>query len=179
MKTISRVLASLVLVATAGLASAQTAAKDFYVEGGLVPMKLSDDVLHATPVVARVTLGKDINENLAVEGVYAFTAAKDGATLANTNVDIGVSGYGLYLKPKFTVAKDTEVFARVGYTSAKATASSGRVSVTSDTMNSFSYGVGLQVSLNKDWYAQGDYTVFSKKDGLTAKGFGVSVGYRF
>ena len=41
MKTISRVLASLVLVATAGVASAQSAAKDFYVEGGLAPMKIS------------------------------------------------------------------------------------------------------------------------------------------
>jgi Outer membrane protein beta-barrel domain len=180
MKTISRVLASLVLVATAGVASAQTAAKDFYVEGGLVPMKITGDSVDVTPVAARLTLGKNINANLSVEGVYVFTASKDSVKVNNTtNVDLGVSGYGVYLKPKMEVAKGTEIFGRVGYTSAKLTASSGSVNVTGDTVSSLSYGVGLQTEINKDWYAQADYMVFSKKDGGTAKGFGISAGYRF
>lgn len=182
MKTISRVLASLVLVATAGVANAQTAAKDFYVEGGLVPMKISGDGVDVTPVAARVTLGKNINDNLSVEGVYLFTASKDSMKVPNSNinVDLAVAGYGVYLKPKFAVAKGTEVFGRIGYTSAKLTASAGNVSVTGDTVSSLSYGAGLQTEISKDWYAQADYyMVFSKKDGGTAKGFGVSVGYSF
>ncbi len=179
MKTISRVLASLVLVATAGVASAQTAAKDFYFEGGLVPMKITGDDLDVTPVAARLTLGKDINANLAVEGVYVFTASKDSIKVRNVNVDISIAGYGLYLKPKMEVTKGTEVFGRVGYTSAKLTASAGNVSVTGDTVNSLSYGVGVQTEINKDWYAQADYMLFTKKDGDTAKGFGISAGYRF
>ena len=97
----------------------------------------------------------------------------------NINVDVSVAGYGVYLKPKMEIAKDTEVFARVGYTSAKLTASSGNVSVTGDTVSSFSYGAGVQTVLTKDWYAQADYMIFSKKDGATSKGLGVSVGYRF
>ena len=181
MKTISRVLASLVLVATAGVANAQTAAKDFYVEGGLVPMKISGDGVDVTPVAARVTLGKNINDNLSVEGVYVFTASKDSVKVQNinANADVAVAGYGVYLKPKFAVSKGTEVFGRIGYTSAKMTASVGNVSVTGDTVNSLSYGAGLQTEINKDWYAQADYMVFSKKDGGTTKGFGVSAGYRF
>jgi len=177
MKTISRVLASLILVATAGVASAQTAAKEFYVEGGLAPMKLSG--VEVTPVAARITLGKNINENLSIEGAYVFTAVKDSVTVQNINVDISVAGYGIYLKPKFEVAKGTEVFGRIGYTSAKLTASAGNVSVSGNTVNSLSYGAGVQTEINKDWYAQADYMVFSKKNGDTAKGFGVSVGYRF
>lgn len=179
MKTISRLLASLVLVATSGVASAQAAAKDFYVEAGLVPMKISEDGVAVTPVVARLTFGKNINSNLAIEGVYAFTASKDSMQINNINVDVSVAGYGVYLKPKMEIAKDTEVFARVGYTSAKLTASSGNVSVTGDTVSSFSYGAGVQTVLTKDWYAQADYMIFSKKDGATSKGLGVSVGYRF
>ena len=179
MKTISRVLASLVLVATAGVVSAETAAKDFYVEGGLVPMNISGDGVDLTPVAARVTLGKNINDNLSVEGVYLLTASKDSMKIDNVNVDIAIAGYGVYLKPKFSVAKGTEVFGRIGYTSAKLTASVGSVSVTGDTVNSLSYGAGLQTEISKDWYAQADYMVFSKKDGGTAKGFGVSAGYRF
>lgn len=179
MKTINRVLTSLVLVASAGVVGAQSASKDFYVEGGLVPMKISGDALSVTPTVGRVILGKNINTNLAIEGAYAFTASKDSIKVDNINLDISVSGYGVYLKPKMEVAKDTEVFARLGYTSSKFTASSGNVSVTGDTVNSVSYGAGVQTVLNKDWYAQADYMVFSKKDGVTAKGLGVSVGYRF
>lgn len=179
MKTISRVLASLVLVATAGVVSAQTAAKDFYVEGGLVPMKITGGDLDVTPVAARLTLGKNINANLAVEGVYVFTAQKDSIKVDNINVDFAVSGYGVYLKPKMEVAKGTELFGRIGYTSAKMTASAGNVSVTGDTVNSLSYGAGLQTEINKDWYAQADYMLFSKKNGDTAKGFGISAGYRF
>jgi opacity protein-like surface antigen len=179
MKTISRVLASLILVATAGIASAQTAAKHFYIEGGLVPMKITGDGLSVTPIALRATLGKNINDNLAVEGVYVLTASKDSVKVQNVNVDIAVSGYGVYLKPKMEVTKGTEVFGRFGYTSAKLTASAGRVSADSDTVNSFSYGAGVQTEINKDWYAQADYMVFSKKDGATAKGFGISAGYRF
>jgi opacity protein-like surface antigen len=179
MKTISRVLASLVLVATAGVVSAQTAAKDFYVEGGLVPMKIAGDGLSIKPTVVHVTLGKNINDNLAVEGVHVFTASKDSVKEQNVNVDLAVSGYGIYLKPKMEVANGTEVFGRVGYTRAKLTASVGNVSVDGNTVNSLSYGAGVQTEINKDWFAQADYMVFSKKDGVTAKGFGISAGYRF
>ena len=179
MKTISRVLVSLVLVATAGMASAQTSAKDFYVEGGLVPMKVSDSDVSITPIAARFTLGANINANLAVEGVYVGTASKDSVKVDNINVDVAVSGYGVYLKPKMELAKGTEVFGRIGYTSAKLTASAGNVSVDGNTVHSLSYGAGVQTEINTDWYAQADYMVFSKKDGATAKGLGLSVGYRF
>ena len=177
MKTINRLLASVVMLTAAGVASAQGAAKEFYVEAGLAPTKISS--VEVTPVVARATLGKNINENLSIEGVYAFTAVKDSLTILNTNVDISVAGYGIYLKPKFEVAKGTEVFGRIGYTSVKYTASAGNVSASGDRVNSLSYGAGVQTEISKDWYAQADYMVFSKKDGDTAKGFGVSVGYRF
>lgn len=179
MKTINRVLASLVLAATASVAGAQTFAKDFYAEGGLGPMKISGQGMSASPVVVRGTLGKNINPNLAVEGTYALTASKDNVMYFNTNVDVSVAGYGIYLKPKFTVAPGTEVFGRLGYTSAKLKATAAGVSMDSDRQNSWSYGVGMQTSLNKDWYAQADYMVFSKKNDITGKGLGVSVGYRF
>lgn len=57
MKTISRVLVSLVLVATAGIASAQTAAKDFYVEGSLLGLKFKDSSSSSTPKLARFIVG--------------------------------------------------------------------------------------------------------------------------
>jgi opacity protein-like surface antigen len=86
---------------------------------------------------------------------------------------------GLTVQTNRATSKDTEVFGRIGYTSAKLTASSGNLSYTGSSVNSLSYGAGLQTEITKDWYAQADYMVFSKKDGGTAKGFGISAGYRF
>lgn len=142
-------------------------------------MKVSDSDLSTTPIAARFTLGTNINESLAVEAVYVGTAKKDSVNVDNINADIAISGYGVYVKPKMEVAKDTEVFGRIGYTSAKLTASAGNISVDSNTVSSLSYGAGVQTEINKDWYAQADYMVFSKKDGATAKGLALSVGYRF
>ncbi len=142
-------------------------------------MKVSDSDFSTTPIAARFTLGTNISENLAVEGVYVGTAKKDSINVDNTNVDVAISGYGVYVKPKMEVAKGTEVFGRIGYTNAKLTASAGNISVDSNTVSSLSYGAGVQTEINKDWYAQADYMVFSKKDGATAKGLALSVGYRF
>lgn len=179
MKTISRVLGSLVLLAVAGVANAQITAKDIYAEAAVVPLKYSGSGDSIKPLGARLTMGMNINTNLAVEGTYLFTASEDSVKVLNRDVDIGVSGYGVYLKPKFEVANGTEIFGRVGYTSSKAKASVSNVSVTGDTVNSFSYGAGVQTEITKDWYAQADYMLYSKKDGASVKGFGLTVGYRF
>jgi opacity protein-like surface antigen len=183
MKTISRVLGSLVLIAVAGVANAQITAKDIYAEAAVVPLKISGGANSIKPLGARLTVGMNINTNLAVEGNYLLTASKDSYRVVERNVDVdvdvGVSGYGVYLKPKIEVANGTEIFGRVGYTSSKAKASVSNVSVTGDTVNSFSYGAGVQTEITKDWYAQADYMLYSKKDGVSVKGFGLSVGYRF
>jgi hypothetical protein len=167
MKTISRVLVSLVLVATAGIASAQTAAKDFYVEGGLLGLKFKDSSSSSTPKLARFIVGKDINTNLAVEAMGAFTVSKDA--------DLSATSFGAFLKPKMEVSKDVEVFARIGATHTASKSNSGSYSTTKAA-----YGFGVQMQLNKDVYGQVDYMHYAKDDvGTNARGFTVSVGTRF
>jgi hypothetical protein len=167
MKTISRVLVSLVLVATAGVASAQTATKDFYVEGGLLGLKLEGSNTSSTPLLARFVVGKEINKNLAVEGMAAFTVKKDD--------DLSAQTYGVFLKPKMDVAKDIEVFGRIGVAHTSTNYTTGSFSTTKAA-----YGFGAQMQFNKDVYGQVDYMHYSKDDaGYNARGFTVSVGTRF
>jgi hypothetical protein len=169
MKTISRVLASLVLVATAGVASAQTAAKDFYVEGGLLGLNSKNDSngYSATPKLARFVVGKEINQNLAVEGMVGLNLSKDNGSSGDT--------VGAFLKPKMEVSKDVEVFARIGAARTKLKADDG----SSATISKGAYGLGAQVQFTKDVYGQVDYMHYGKKDGVTASGFNFSIGTRF
>lgn len=165
MKTISRVLASLVLVATAGIASAQTAAKDFYVEGGLLGLKFKDNTSNYTPKLARFIVGKDINANLAVEAMGAFTVDKADGLSANE--------LGVFVKPKMLVAKDTNAFIRVGV---------ARTGFSFDQSAHFTraaVGFGVETQLTKDVYGQVDYMHYAKDGDLNVRGFTVSVGTRF
>jgi hypothetical protein len=165
MKTISRVLVSLVLVATAGIASAQTAAKDFYVEGGLLGLKFKDSSSSSTPKLARFIVGKDINTNLAVEAMGAFTVEKADGLSANE--------LGVFAKPKMLVAKDTNAFIRVG------AARTGAGGSGSGHITRAAYGFGVETQLTKDVYGQIDYMHYAKSGDLNVRGFTVSVGTRF
>ena len=165
MKTISRVLASLVLVATAGIASAQTAAKDFYVEGGLLGLKFKDSTDSATPKLARFIVGKDISSNLAVEAMGAFTVEKADGLSANE--------LGVFAKPKMLISKDTNAFIRVG------AARTGAGGSGSGHITRAAYGFGVETQLTKDVYGQVDYMHYAKDGDLNVRGFTVSVGTRF
>lgn len=169
MKTINRVLASLILVATAGMASAQTAAKDFYVEGGLLGLEVKNNNINysATPMLARFLVGKEINQNLAVEGMTGFTVSKDDNLSGTT--------FGAYFKPKMEVSKDVEMFARIGVARTKLKDDSA-----SETVTKVAYGFGAQVQFTKDVYGQVDYMHYGKyEEGATARGLTFSVGTRF
>ena len=166
MKTISRVLVSLVLVATAGVASAQTATKDFYVEGGLLGLQFKTSTDSVTPKLARFIVGKDINANLAVEAMGAFTLEKADGVSANE--------LGVFAKPKMLITKDTNAFIRVG---AARTGASGATS--SGHVTRAAYGFGVETQLTKDIYGQVDYMHYAKDGDLNVRGFTVSVGTRF
>ena len=165
MKTISRVLASLVLVATAGIASAQTAAKDFYVEGGLLGLKFKANNTVDTPKLARFIVGKDISSNLAVEAMGAFTVEKADGLSANE--------LGVFAKPKMLISKDTNAFIRVG------AARTGAGGSGSGHITRAAYGFGVETQLTKDVYGQIDYMHYAKSGDLNVRGFTVSVGTRF
>lgn len=176
MKNSKHALVAVFAVLTAGAASAQSIANDsgYYGEIGYTPLSIGDSVVTFKPKLARFIVGKDINENLSIEAMYGTSISKD----SQQGVDISASGYGIFLKPKIEIAKDTEVFGRLGWfkSELKATGSGG-----SDSTNGSdaSYGLGVQTKFTKDVYGQIDYMNYYKKEGVTSKGFTVSVGMHF
>jgi Outer membrane protein beta-barrel domain len=173
MKNSKYALIALLSALAAGSASAQSMSNQgYYGELGYLALNLKNDNngFDATPKLARVTFGKEIDKNLSVEGSYAFTVSKD----SSLNYTAKVTAFGVSLKPKMEIAKDIEAFARIGALHTKYEDEAGSLSKTK-----VSYGVGVQAQFTKDVYGQVDYMNYYKQDGMTAKGFTVSVGTRF
>lgn len=159
-------------------ACAQPADKPYHMDVGITPVKVASENLNASPLGLRVVFGKKVDSNLTIEGMYVTTASRDESKNQDMNVNVGISSYGFYLKSTLTNIKKIQVFGRIGYarTRFKTTEHSGQFD---REVEGISYGIGLQNFLNESWYIQSGYTVFPKKDGLSAKGFGLSVGYVF
>ena len=176
MKNPKSALIALLAVLATGAVSAQSMTKDsgYYGEIGYTALSINFDRFTFKPKLARFTVGKDINENLSVEGIYGATVSEDSYQSA----DISASAYGIFLKPKMEVAKDTELFARVGLVKSEIKASASGISASSSGSDT-SYGLGVQTKFTKDIFGQVDYINYYSKNGITAKGFTVSVGTRF
>lgn len=177
MKNSKHVLVALLAVLTTGAVSAQSMSNQaYYGEVGYTALNIKNDSngFDITPKLARLIVGKEINKGLAVEGTYAFTASNDSATVNRTKYTGKASLFGAYLKPKFEIAQDVEVFARVGALHTKYEDEGSSFSKTK-----LSYGIGVQTQFTKDVYGQVDYMYYGKQDSVTAKGFTISVGTRF
>lgn len=167
-------------VLATGAASAQTMNKDsgYYGEVGYSALKFSDGDLSTTPKLVRLVVGTNINANLDAEAAIAFTASKGDIKGDTFNTEYSAKHVGLYAKPKIEIAQDTELFGRVGISHTTLKASNTSESK-SDSFTKLAYGVGVQTQFTKDIYGQIDYMNLGKKDGVTAKGFTLSVGTRF
>lgn len=177
MKNSKHALVALLAAVSAVTVSAQSMANQgYYGEVGYLALNLKNENngFDATPKLARFTFGKEIDKNLSVEGSYAFTFSKDSSVVGGTNYTAKATAFGVSLKPKIEIAKDVEAFARIGATHSKYEDEASSVSKTK-----VSYGIGMQAQFTKDVYGQVDYMNYYKQDGLSAKGFTVSVGTRF
>ena len=85
------------------------------------------------------------------------------------------SNYGIALKPKMALTASTDVFARVGWAYSDITASAAGSRTGTDAI----YGLGVQSYITPSVYAQLDYMSYFQKDGITAKGYTLSIGTRF
>lgn len=179
----SQILALTVAVACTGaFAQSKSKANSPYIELGYNSGQYNLDAIsglsNANHLV--ITLGKNISENYALEGVYA-TGMNDSSTAGNTvNVKLS-SSYGLYIKPKAMVLDSVEVFARIGYFNAKPnlTVPSDSTQNQSVSGTSLSYGLGASMKVTDAIYGNLDWMQMYKKDGIDIKGMGLSIGYKF
>lgn len=197
MKLIAIAAASaLLMLGTAAQAQqARSTVGGTYAEVGYTQFKFGDGS-SLKPGAIRGIVGYDFHPNIAVEGMLAFGIRNDSVTetvvsgtdVATANVKAKLEhAYGVYLKPKANVTDALELFGRVGYTRAKVKATAdvalngvavGSMS-DSSTDGGFSYGLGANYKFSPAAYVGVDYMRYYKKDGVTADGFTVGVGFRF
>lgn len=73
------------------------------------------------------------------------------------------------------ISASTELFARAGFMRSDVTASSAG----SHTGTDMAYGLGIQTNITKTMYGQVGYMNLRDSDGVSAKGYTLSIGTRF
>lgn len=174
MKKIAFVAAALL---AAGVAQAQTNTSPFYVDAGYVFLNLDDNEGSKPSLGAiRGFAGWDLHKNIGVELMLAGGTA-DGTLDNGVKVKLK-SAYGAFVKPKFAVHEQLELFGRVGWVKAKIKQSFGPASVT-DSDDDLAWGIGATYKITPNWSASLDYTSYYDKNSVRIDGVGLSVGYRF
>ena len=144
----------------------------------------SDNIGSYTPTAARLTLGKVIADNVALEGFMVQGLSSDSHLVSTVTVDIKLkTSYGLAIRPFVKLNDDLEVFGRLGTVRMKgkatATASNGN-SLSEDASTTHTlYGIGAAYTLNKEWKAVVDYTKLTEKDDMKATMISVGARYSF
>ena len=143
------------------------------------------------PSMYKFIVGAEVHPNLAIEGMLASGGSDNSTTMnvngtpTNTSMKIN-SAYGVYLKPKFNVTNDLELFGRIGYNRFNLTGvqnyTSGGIAYT-DTLkgngNSVAYGIGVKYNITREWSAVVDYMQYLKKDDTTINGLSFGLAYNF
>jgi opacity protein-like surface antigen len=171
-------------------ALAQSMASGLYGELSYVSLKTdvsSTPNYTVKPGALKIILGKDINSNLAIEGMLAVGVSdgKTNFTYAGQPVELKAKlndAYGFYLKPKMDLSKEVEVFARVGATkfNYKESVNVGSGYASGNSSDSgFSYGGGLKYKLDRSSSLVVDYMQYYKKDQTKINGLSVGVAYAF
>lgn len=161
----------------AGVAQAQTGNSAFYAEGGYQFLNLDYFGAKADIGGVRGVLGWDLHPNVAAELMVNVGAGDDSIGPFGDKAKLK-SNTAVFIKPKYALNSQFEVFGRLGWASTKLKIS-GPSNIGTDSGNDFAWGLGASYKFSKQWYGSVDYTNFYDKDGASVDGVAVSVGYRF
>jgi len=179
---------AILMVAIATSAMAQSTAKKdaLYGELGYATFNYSEYYSNATYTFSsgtayRVIIGADMDESLAIEGLYASGLSSGALTISGYNSYMALnSTYGFYLKPKMKINENATLFARVGYAQSKGTLTIPSLSYSSTASNSsLSYGAGASYKLNETMSVNGDYMVYYNQNSVFVNGMTIGIGYKF
>lgn len=133
--------------------SAQTTTSDMYVSVGRVHAKIESDVGTINPTANQLTIGKNINSNVAVEGTVMVGSGTDNIGVATYDIK---PSYGAYVKYTVPFTNNISGHARVGVARNKLSGSAYGQTV-SETKTGLAGGVGVDVELLKEAVVSVDY----------------------
>lgn len=175
------------LFAIASVAAHAQHAPKFYAEAGYSFIDYEEhdagDTYKSSPKAIRLVGGAELNKNVAVELMLGFNGGDDsvkynGVTFSSVKLKID-SMYGVYVKPKYELAPNFDVFGRVGYAHVSATVSASGFGSDSGSDSDLSYGIGASYHFDRNLSVNVDYMSYLNKSDYSAKGFTVGVGYKF
>lgn len=178
------VAVAIALAGTSAFAQSKLDSNSWYAELGYNSAQYNLDGLSGLSNANNLLIGvgKNMSENYALEGVYVTGMNDSTTTSPGATVNVKLAGsYGLYVKPKFKINDQVELFGRVGYFSAKASIKVPSFPALDLDSNGTgpSWGLGIKVKITSNIYSSLDWMQMYKKDGADIKGFGLSVGYNF
>lgn len=175
MKHIARIAVTTALA----LAGATAAQAQYYVEGAYTATRLKDEGEKIKPAMLTGVVGYGLHPHLAVEGMLGLGVKKGRFVDEDGLHEVKYkSAYGIYLKPRYQVTPELELFARLGYTQAK-TKINWQGGSSSDSDGSTSWGFGGNYTLDKNLYVTASYMNFYKEGSVKIDGFNLGVGYKF
>jgi len=138
-----------------------------------------------------IDAGYKFNDNIAIEGRYWFGLSSSQGLSWRSGVpsDVTIDAWGLYVKPMYPVSPAFDIYALLGYAGVDATYDiPNGGTLTSDTVNGFSWGIGGEYTFSNNWSVFADYTsiidgedgnvdAIRTEDSLTTLNIGVN--YRF
>jgi outer membrane autotransporter protein len=124
-------------------------------------------------------LGKHLDVEVMLGlGTESDTIKFQGITYSDVTLKLD-SMYGFFLKPKFELGPNFEIFGRLGYVHAVATLDfTGDIPYTT-TKSGVSYGAGVRMLIDPKVSFDIDYTSYLGKSDHKASGFTFGVGYTF
>ena len=105
--------------------------------------------------------GYKFNQYVAVEGRYwsGINSNNDLGWRTGIPADITVDAWGLYVKPMYPVSSALNIYGLLGYGSGDASYEpNNNVTITSDSVSGFSWGVGAEYVITNNWSVFVDYT---------------------
>jgi len=106
--------------------------------------------------------GYKFNAYVAIEGRY-WAGVNDGSflnpneDLKNAEIGMSIDSFGIYVKPMYPVTDAFDIYALLGYASADATIDKGNFDYVTDSIDGFSWGLGVAYSFNNNVSIFADY----------------------
>lgn len=160
-------------------AQSNPGASPIYGELGWASITYKESGYKLQPSMVRALVGTELNPNLNVEGMLGFGVSDDTVNIQGVRVTGQINNaWGIFLKPKASIAPNLELFGRVGYVKTKVTASVPGYAI-SDTGGDIAYGAGLSYKISETTSLNADYMSYYNKDAVKATGFTIGLGLRF
>ena len=178
-----KVIAGLAVALTLGATPVFAENNGYYVEAayGLVNIEDTSDSNMGTwkPTLARITVGNNIAENWAIEGIITQGLSSDTVTVLST-VDVKLeskTSYGIAVRPFYKATDSLEIFGRIGWIKNNFTGTS--TSSTNYTYNQYFWSVGSAYKITDNTSITLDYSKFQNYADLDANVTMTAIGVRY